>query len=394
VACLSSFTPGSANSAGVFVQGVENLNQFLIFHLNLSPYAAAQGNGVYTQQVVYSLWNAKVDPTSKAVLLEQSLYSENITIAEEMERLRQHGVLLGVESKIASGDMFYWQVTFPASSPITSPSDFYLEVPPPGCLDGDGEAELHAVHHPAAAGFFPGGAADVYPVQLRDPEGAQAHGLHRAALHPRLCGHDAALQRPVLLHLGALAQPFHVAPSPRSSFLNALFIWNFFFAIFLLWAGFLLRIYYEEPDNETTEVKQPHRVIPFVVFYLSGLAFTVAFAIIQVEEHPIITPESIDRPGFTFILVMTAICLTLALFYVIYLFVLVKRKSTVAYRHNAFMNISVFFAVGVVVVIILGRLDVFIYSAALIMFTFTVTNFYSYLLQYLYSPTASQRQEF
>ena len=36
-------------------------------------------------------------------------------------------------------------------------------------------------------------------------------------------------------------------PNAFTSFVNAVFVWNFFFVFFALWAIFLLRIYYEEP---------------------------------------------------------------------------------------------------------------------------------------------------
>lgn len=47
-----------------------------------------------------------------------------------------------------------------------------------------------------------------------------------------------------------------------------------------------------------------------------------------------------------------------------------------------------------VIVVSLGSLDVFNYSSGLIMFSFAFNNLYSYLLQYLYSPTKEQLRKF
>lgn len=150
----------------------------------------------------------------------------------------------------------------------------------------------------------------------------------------------------------------------------------------------MIRIYYSEPDTDTVEIKRPHRIIPFVLFYLCGLAFSAAFAIIQVDEHPTLSTNNVENPFFKFLLTCTIIGFIGAAIYLIYLFVLIKqRREMLPYRHSLFMNISLLFFVGVVIVIALGSLDVFTYSSALVMLSFAIGNIYSYLLQYLYAPT-------
>jgi hypothetical protein len=81
------------------------------------------------------------------------------------------------------------------------------------------------------------------------------------------------------------------------------------------------------------------------------------------------------------------LCFVLVVFYIIYLFLIVCNKHIVAYRHGAFMNLSIFLFFAVIVALALGSLDLFVYNSSIVMYIFTVTNFYSYLLQYLYSPT-------
>ena len=61
-------------------------------------------------------------------------------------------------------------------------------------------------------------------------------------------------------------------------------------------------------------------MFPFVVFYLCGFAFCAAFAIIQSDEHPILSPNSVDNGFFKFLLVMTIIGFILAVLYIVYLF--------------------------------------------------------------------------
>lgn len=40
--CFGTFAGGVHNSPGVYVRNLQNLNQFLSFHLNLQPYAEAK----------------------------------------------------------------------------------------------------------------------------------------------------------------------------------------------------------------------------------------------------------------------------------------------------------------------------------------------------------------
>lgn len=182
--------------------------------------------------------------------------------------------------------------------------------------------------------------------------------------------------------------PVTYPPLKPRSFVSAVFVWNFFFGLFALWAAFLLRIFYSEPDTETEEIKRPHRIAPFVIFYLCGLAFSAAFAIIQVEEHPTLSSNNVENPFFKFLLICTILGFMLTIVYLIYLFVMIKqRREMLPYRHSLFMNMSLLFFIGVVIVIALGSLDVFTYSSALIMLSFAISNIYSYLLQYLYAPT-------
>ena len=58
------------------------------------------------------------------------------------------------------------------------------------------------------------------------------------------------------------------------------------------------------------------------------------------------------------------------------------------------MNLSIFLFFAVIVALALGSLDLFVYNSSIVMYIFTVTNFYSYLLQYLYSPTYEQLDAF
>ena len=123
--------------------------------------------------------------------------------------------------------------------------------------------------------------------------------------------------------------------------------------------------------------------------------FTVAFAVIQYDEHPIISPHRVENGFFTFLTLATIIGFFLAIIYIFYLFVTVCRdKPHQAYRNTIFLAFSSFFFITVIVVVALGSLDIFNYSSALVMFSFAITNIYSFLVQYLYSPTAQQRRQF
>jgi len=68
----------------------------------------------------------------------------------------------------------------------------------------------------------------------------------------------------------------------------------------------------------------------------------------------------------------------------------VCNKQIVAYRHSAFMYLSIILLFAVIAALAMGSLDLFVYSSSIVMYIFAVTNFYSYLLQYLYSPTKEQ----
>ena len=75
-----------------------------------------------------------------------------------------------------------------------------------------------------------------------------------------------------------------------SAFINAVFLWNFFFGLFVLWTVFLYRIRAREADTSTKKVDRLH-CLPYGLFYVCGLIFSAAFAIIQLNEHPVITYE-------------------------------------------------------------------------------------------------------
>lgn len=138
-------------------------------------------------------------------------------------------------------------------------------------------------------------------------------------------------------------------------------------------------------------LKAPHRVVPFTIFYFCGLMFSVAFAVIQYDEHPIISPHSVDNGFFTFLTLATIIGFFLVIIYILYLFASVCRdKPHRSYRNTIFMIFSTFFFMTVIVVVALGSLDIFTYSSGLVMFSFAIPNLYSFLIQYLYSPTSKQ----
>lgn len=141
-------------------------------------------------------------------------------------------------------------------------------------------------------------------------------------------------------------------------------------------------------------MKSPLKITAFIIFYISGLIFTVAYSLIQIEQHPIITPKDIDRDYFRFFVAWIIVCLVLVVVYLLYLFLMTCGRNLLAYRHNAFVNLSIFLLAAVVVMLALGGLDLFVYSSSIVMFIFTLTNFYSFLLQYLYSPTQEQLKEF
>lgn len=113
------------------------------------------------------------------------------------------------------------------------------------------------------------------------------------------------------------------------------------------------------------------------------------------DEHPILSVKQIDIPFFKFLVIATTLGFFLVIIYLLYLFITIKeRNQLVAYRNSLFMNISLLFFIGVVVVIVLGSLDVFSYSSGLILFSFGICNLYSYLLQYLYAPTQQEIRRF
>lgn len=92
---------------------------------------------------------------------------------------------------------------------------------------------------------------------------------------------------------------------------------------------------------------------------------------------------------------MTIIGFILVIIYIFYLFLCVQlEKNLLPYRHQVFLKFSTLFFIAIVIVVALGSLDVFSYSSGLIMFSFAISNLYSYLLQYLYSPTKEQLNKF
>lgn len=77
LSCLGSFGSNTSNSAGRYIRDMSNLNQFLLFYLDLKPYARAQGNtkAIFSENIVFTLWSAKYQPDRNKVKVEQQTFS-------------------------------------------------------------------------------------------------------------------------------------------------------------------------------------------------------------------------------------------------------------------------------------------------------------------------------
>ena len=60
--CFDGFKQSASNSLGVYVTGLSNLNQFLLFYVDLTDYAVSQGNSQATlnEKFTFTLYEASL----------------------------------------------------------------------------------------------------------------------------------------------------------------------------------------------------------------------------------------------------------------------------------------------------------------------------------------------
>ena len=104
------------------------MNQFLLFSIDLQPYAQNTSAATFNEQIGFRVYAASVNPSSKAIFASHLITSQDIPIDKSIDRLKKYSVLLGVETKLTEGEQFYWEVTFPTNSVINSTTLFHLEV--------------------------------------------------------------------------------------------------------------------------------------------------------------------------------------------------------------------------------------------------------------------------
>lgn len=86
-----------------------------------------------------------------------------------------------------------------------------------------------------------------------------------------------------------------------------------------------------------------------------GLGFSTALAIIQTNEYPMVTPDTIDSQAFRFFFVSMIICFVFGIIYLVYLYGMVFcYKKNRPYRHNVFMYLTLCFILGVIIVTLMG----------------------------------------
>ncbi len=132
-----------------------------------------------------------------------------------------------------------------------------------------------------------------------------------------------------------------------------------------------------------------------MVFYLVGLTFCAGYAIIQAADFPMVSVNEIRQTWFRVYLALLLFCLVAALLYLFYLyFEICRRRPFRPHRHNVFMTVSLVFTTTVLTLTLMGGFDLTNFSAGLLLFFFAFSNFYTYFLQYLYSPTQEQLHAF
>lgn len=126
----------------------------------------------------------------------------------------------------------------------------------------------------------------------------------------------------------------------------------------------------------------------FFVFYAIILAYSTAYAITQTTDHPVFSFEDISTTGVKVMKILAFIAFSLASAYIVYLYIyILKYKNIKADRHKIFMVISAAFFISTVVFFFVGGYDLYSYSGSKMLFTLCFMNMYSFLLQYLYTPT-------
>ena len=129
----------------------------------------------------------------------------------------------------------------------------------------------------------------------------------------------------------------------------------------------------------------------FLVFYIFGLVYLVLYAILMTESHPSFSKRDITSPAVWVFIVFVLVSFIVYIVYVICNLVhIFTIRHLLQWRHKIFLVFFVIFFIGTAILFFADAYNLYTYSASKVMITFCLMNFYSFFLQYLYSPTQDE----